>query len=80
LLLIVSVEEGEVLIQRFGSIKKLKVIFGNYKAIEFIIGKWLGSSNLSEEFVEITERGFAVRKFNNNGDRFLFIEDNITCV
>ena len=41
LLLIVPIEEGEVLIQRFGSVKSLEIIFGNYKIIEFIIGKRL---------------------------------------
>ena len=61
-LLIVSIKEGEVLIQRFGTVKNLKIIFSDYKAIEFIAGKRLCICNLGEEFVKITKGCFPAGK------------------
>src|SRR2546426_6565437 len=72
LLLIVFVEEGEVLIQRFGSIENLKIIFGYYKIIEFIVRKWPGDGYLCEEFVIIIHHRLPIREFYTHGEGLFF--------
>ena len=50
--LIVSVEEREVLIQRFGSVKSVEIIFRDHKGIEFMQRKGLHRGGRGREFGE----------------------------
>ena len=56
--LVVFFEETEVLIQAFGSIKNVKIIFCNYKTIEFMVSQVCYTRQVFAERLEIFHSRF----------------------
>src|SRR4051812_5237388 len=72
--LIVAIKEGEVLIQGLSSVEDLKVVFSNYKNIEFILRKRRHFIDLRFKLIEIIKCRSSIGKLGYQRERIQVIE------